>query len=200
MLTSGSDLWRESHTTVWESALAQYADVIDRQGVASLASHEAWYREELPVALHARDPSFVAHAELVRITEWKMARGVWRARNLMLVRGNSAGDVKSYTLDALALVPHPGKPIAVVAKLFGVGPATASAVLSAYAPGEYPFLDELVAAQVPELGAPAFTLGYYTRYAQALRERALQLGGAWTCTAVERALWAHVGGKAGSGH
>jgi hypothetical protein len=43
----------------------------------------------------------------------------------------------------------------------------------------------------------AWTLGYYARYAQALREGAEQLGGDWTPTALERALWTLAGGKAG---
>ncbi|MGZ8492242.1 MAG: hypothetical protein ACXWZS_08575, partial [Gemmatirosa sp.] len=69
------------------------------------------------------------------------------------------------------------------------------AVAAAHAPALYPFFDELVAAQVPTLGAVAWTLGYYARYAAALRERAAALGDEWTPVMVERALWAHVGGK-----
>jgi hypothetical protein len=94
-------------------------------------------------------------------------------------------------------VPHRTAPITALTALAGVGPATASAVLAAAAPAHYPFFDELVAAQVPALGPVKWTLGYYARYADALRERARQLGGGWTPAAVERALWAHVGGKAG---
>jgi hypothetical protein len=137
--------------------------------------------------------------ELVRLTEWKMARGVWRARNLVLVRGNAPETVIETSAGALAKVPHPTAPIAALSTLDGVGPATASAVAAASAPDVYPFFDELVAAQVPGLGTVAWTLGYYARYAAALRERAAQLGDGWTPALVERTLWAHVGGKTGSG-
>ena len=41
-----------------------------------------------------------------------------------------------------------------------------------------------------------WTHGYYAKYAAALRERAAALGGRWTAADVERALWAHAGGKA----
>src|SRR5690606_37063116 len=99
--------------------------------------------------------------------------------------------------EALAAVPHATAPISALVKLAGVGPATASAVVAAHAPDVYPFFDELVAAQVPDLGVVTWTLGYYARYADALRERARQLGGGWTPVTVERALWAHAGGKAG---
>jgi hypothetical protein len=78
-----------------------------------------------------------------------------------------------------------------------VGPATASGVVSAAAPELYPFFDELVAAQIPGLGKIAWTHGYYARYATALRQRAESLGTDWTPGMLERALWAHVGGKAG---
>jgi len=56
-----------------------------------------------------------------------------------------------------------------------------------------------VAAQVPKLAGSAvkWTMPYYATYADALRERASALGDPWTPTAVERALWASVGGKAG---
>ncbi len=191
-------LWEDLRGASWQAALDGYDNVIAAQGVTSLAAHDAWYRTELPALLRSRVPAFASHEELVRITEWKMARGVWRARNLVLVRGNDADEVARATGEAFAQVPHESAPIATIAKLAGVGPATASAVMSAFEPSIYPFLDELVAAQVPELGKPAFTPSYYRKYAAALRERAMQLGVEWTPSAVERALWSHAGGKAGA--
>ncbi len=178
-------------------ALDAYPDVVDRQGVAKLPELDRWYREELPGLVAARSPAHVTLPELVRATEWKMARGVWRAPNLVLVRGNDPDVVVETSAEALATVPHPRTPIAHLAELKGVGPATASAVVAAAAPELYPFFDEIVAAQLPELGKVAWTLGYYVRYAEALRERAGQLGDGWTPAALERALWAHAGGKAG---
>jgi hypothetical protein len=172
--------------------------VVAAQGVESLPGHDRWYHNELPAALAARTPPRVTLDELARLTQWKMARGEWRARNLVLVRGNAPEHVMQVSGEALALVPHPTKPIARIATLAGVGPATASAVLAAAATAHYPFFDELVAEQVPGLGPVRWTLGYYARYAEALRERAAALGHGWTPAMAERALWAHVGGKAGT--
>ena len=191
------ELWPSSSPKAWRSALESYEAVVAQQGVARLADLDRWYREELPDALAAREPAHVTLPELVKLTEWKMARGVWRAPNLVLVRGNDPEAVAETSAAALAKVPHPTAPIAALAKLAGVGPATASAVTAAAAPGVYPFFDELVAEQVPALGKVAWTLGYYGRYAQALRERASELAKDWTPVMIERALWAHVGGKAG---
>jgi hypothetical protein len=193
-----SSLWQATDETMWRVAHNRYGDVIAAQGVPSLPPHDAWYQHELPMAMAERTAPHATHAELVRLTEWKMARGEWRARNLVLVRGNAEEEVVRVTREAIALAPHPTRPIALIATLAGVGPATASAVLAASAPSHYPFFDELVAAQVPTLGPVRWTLGYYARYAEALRDRAHTLGDGWTPSMVERALWAHVGGKAGA--
>jgi hypothetical protein len=191
-------LWSSESPRTWRDALDSYEQVIAAQGVARLPELDRWYREELSTALAARTPMHVTHAELVRLTEWKMARGVWRAPNLVLVRSNAADAVVEASTLALSRVPHPTAPIAALAKLKGVGPATASAVMAAAAPGTYPFFDELVAGEVPALGTVAWMLGYYARYASALRERATALGEEWTPVMVERAVWAALGGKAGS--
>ena len=194
-----SSLWTSSSVQQWREALGRYEDVIDAQGVARLPDLDRWYRTELPDLVRARREAHATLPELVRLTEWKMARGVWRAPNLVLVRGNAPDVVVSTSAAALAAMPHATAPISMLAKLDGVGPATASALAAAVAPDSYPFFDELVAAQVPPLGKVAWTLGYYARYAEAIRARAATLGTAWNPVMVERALWAHVGGKKGTG-
>ena len=192
------ELWTSESVDEWQNALARYDDVVASQGVERLGELDRWYRDELPGAIRSREAPHVVLDELVRLTEWKMARGIWRAKNLVLVRGNAPDVVVETSTAALAAVPHPTSPISALAKLDGVGPATASAVTAAYAPDTYPFFDELVAEQVPALGKVAWTLGYYARYADALRERAARLGDDWTPAMVERALWSRVGGKTGA--
>jgi hypothetical protein len=191
-------LWPSDSQKLWQAALDSYGAVIEAQGVARLAELDRWYREELPAAIASRKAAHVTHDELVRVTEWKMARGIFRPRNLVLVRGNPPATVEKTSTAALAAIPDPRRPVALLAELAGVGPATASAIAAAAAPGVYPFFDELVGAQVPGLGTVAFTPAYYAKYAAALRSRADQLGAPWTPATVEQALWAHVGGKAGT--
>lgn len=191
-------LWTSSSVQQWREALGRYDDVIGAQGVARLPDLDRWYRTELPDLVRARREAHATLPELVRLTEWKMARGVWRAPNLVLVRANAPDVVASTSAAALAAMPHATAPISTLAKLDGVGPATASALAAAVAPDSYPFFDELVAAQVPALGKVAWTLGYYARYAEAIRARAMALGTAWSPVMVERALWAHIGGKRGT--
>jgi hypothetical protein len=192
-----ANLWKDDAPEAWRAALERYDEVVERQGVARLAELDRWYRGELPRLIAARRRPHVTLAELVKLVEWKMARGVWRVRNLSLVRGNDPAEVEKTSAAALAKAPHPTDPISTLAKLAGVGPATASGVASAAAPEVYPFFDELVAAQVPGMGEVKFTAREYARYAEALRERAARLGAGWTPVMVERALWSAVGGKAG---
>jgi hypothetical protein len=192
------DLWSNSDPQVWRAAQERYPAVIAAQGVARLPALDRWYQDELPATIAPRHPPYVTVDELIRTTEWKMARGVWRQRNLLLVRSNPPAAVEEASGAAFAAAPDPLKPIRLLAELHGVGPATASAIAAAFAPAVYPFFDELVANQIPGLGAVDFTLRYYARYAEALRQRAAQLGGDWTPARAERALWTNAGGKAGN--
>jgi hypothetical protein len=191
------NLWSTSDVSIWSASLGRYGAVIAAQGVARLPERDVWYRDQLPVVLATRQPMFATLDEMVQVTEWKMARGVWRQRNLILVRSNAVATVESTSRDAFARMPDPARPIAALSALSGVGPATASALLSAANPTVYPFFDDLVADQVPDLGKVDYTPRYYARYADALRERAIALGAPWTPTLVERALWSNAGGKAG---
>ncbi|MDP9374256.1 MAG: hypothetical protein M3Q65_17735 [Chloroflexota bacterium] len=199
------DLWASGDCAEWSGALAAYPGAVAALPVAGLGELDAWYREVLPGILAARDPAHLTLDELERITRWKMGRGVWRARNLALVRGNDPDEVRRLSAEALALMPDPRRPVALLARLAGVGPATASAVLAAARPDVYPFFDEVVAEQIPGLGPTAFTLPYYLRYADRLRERAAALGApcpgeGWTAHLASQALWANAeGGTRGGG-
>src|SRR5439155_6608270 len=180
----------------WQAALARYPAVVDAQGAEGLAELDAWYREALPGLLAARRPPGLEPSELVDVVRWKMKRGEWRARNLALLKSNPDDAIRLVAERAFAAVPDPRRPVATLAELAGVGPATASAALAAYRPDLYPFPDDLVGAALPGLGRPQFSLPYYLRYAARLRERAASLGAGWTAQAVGLALWADSGGKA----
>lgn len=188
-------LWRSDDVSAWHAALDGYDAAIAALPNAKLAGHDAWYRDALPQLVSERTPMHVTHDEMVRITEWKMARGVWRAPNLVLVRNNPAGAVEAATSDAAALLDVPAKALAAVCELGGVGPATASAVLAVMAPERFPFFDEIVTGQVAPhvegMGKIAWTAPYYRKYAAALVARADALAAGWHATMVERALWAH---------
>src|SRR5512133_1525287 len=99
-------LWSSSALGDWRRALDRYDAVVAAQGVARLPELDRWYRDELPRAIAARRPAaHVTLDELARLTEWKMARGVWRGRNLALVRGNAPQAVVDASTAAIAAMP-----------------------------------------------------------------------------------------------
>jgi hypothetical protein len=193
-------LWNQSSCVAWREALDEYPTVIERSGGARLVELDTWYHGESPDLVIRRSPRWITLDELIRVVEWKMHRGVYRARNLVLVRSNSAEEVETASCEAFEAAPHPTRPIARLAKLKGVGPATASAVLAAVRPDAYPFFDDVVAEAIPEFGRVDFTLKSYARYAERLMERTSLLAVAcpeehWTPHAVGKALWSVAGGK-----
>jgi hypothetical protein len=197
----GVSLWQQDDCRAWHEALGSYPRVIAAQGSDRLVTLDDWYRNELPALLASRQEPYIALDELEEIAAWKMTRGTWRERNRQLIKGNPPEAVIEASRKAFSEVPDLRKPTNTLSALAGVGPATASAALAAYAPQIYPFFDDLVAAQIPDLGPVAFTVKYYVSYAQALSERAEQLRHTcdergWTPHDVAQALWAASGGKA----
>jgi hypothetical protein len=194
-------LWTIRACDKWHNALGRYPAVVLAQEVNGLSEIDEWFRDGLPALVRARRPAYITRDELERVTVWKMKRGVWRERNRLLVIGNDPQLVKQTSINAFAEVPDPRRPVDMFSNLEGVGPATSSGVLAAFAPKFYPFFDELVARQIPRLGEVAFTAPYYQRYSAALRERADELNEVckhreWTANDVSQALWSNSGGKA----
>lgn len=188
-------IWKAEACGPWHGAFDGYAAAVTAYGTARLVELDDWLRTELPGRLAGRPAQFVTLEELSWITEWKMLRGVWRAHNLQLVRGNPSAEVERLSAQALSAVPDPRRPVALLCQLAGVGPATASAVLATGAPDVYPFFDEAVADQMPDLGPVAFSAAYYQQYAEALRARAASLSACCTHTSwkvhdLDLALWA----------
>jgi len=194
-------LWQKTTCANWHATFEAYPVIVRAQQVNGLAELDAWYRTKLTELIAARSPAYITRNELERVTRWKMKRGVWRERNRLLVLSNETALVKQTSIEAFAAIPDPRKPVDILSRLAGVGPATSSAVLACVSPSLYPFFDELVAEQIPHLGKVAFTATYYQHYAAKLRERAERLNDVcqhrvWTAHALSQALWTASGGKA----
>ncbi|KAA0192953.1 hypothetical protein HAZT_HAZT009930 [Hyalella azteca] len=107
-----------------------------------------WFQSELPAALKSRrDSPHLLHSELVKLMEWKLSRGKFRPRLVDLAASNTNELVKQVTTEGLKLAKEnePSRALAVLCKLRGVGPATASSILVAAAPDKYVFFADEVA-------------------------------------------------------
>eukprot|EP00005_Dracoamoeba_jomungandri_P010626 CAMPEP_0174267828 /NCGR_PEP_ID=MMETSP0439-20130205/35066_1 /TAXON_ID=0 /ORGANISM="Stereomyxa ramosa, Strain Chinc5" /LENGTH=125 /DNA_ID=CAMNT_0015355567 /DNA_START=147 /DNA_END=521 /DNA_ORIENTATION=- len=100
-----------------------------------------WFYVELPASLKKK--MFISSEELVKVVEWKMTRGQWRARNKKLAESNTEKEVKKLSKGVFKMfTENEGEDeeffrkckeaIKQLSKLKGIGPATASAVLSAF--------------------------------------------------------------------
>jgi hypothetical protein len=72
------DFWSDDRAR-WKAELEAYDRRLESLGKADLASLDSFYRKELPLLLHQRDPDpFLSKPELVRLMKWKLSRGKWR--------------------------------------------------------------------------------------------------------------------------
>ncbi|KAM0949937.1 hypothetical protein DsansV1_C05g0058121 [Dioscorea sansibarensis] len=112
--------------------------------------------------------------------QWKLSRGKWRPRLLDFVSSLDESQVEIASRQAFQCLPDLSKAICELTVLKGVGPATASAVLAAYAPEVAPFMsDEAVSASMGSL--KDYSLKQYLELSEN--------GDVFTPSDVERALW-----------
>ncbi|XP_039020827.1 uncharacterized protein LOC120152738 isoform X2 [Hibiscus syriacus] len=129
--------------SVWKETLSTYKSRMESLNKPNLISLDEFYSHELPFLLHQRNPNpFITTSELSRLMQWKLTRGKWRPRLLDFVSSLDDSSVKSASQKAFHSLPDTSKAISELTVLKGVGPATASAVLAAYAPETAPFMSD----------------------------------------------------------
>ncbi|KQK13411.1 uncharacterized protein LOC100823325 [Brachypodium distachyon] len=181
-----------SDAAAWRAALDAYDSRLASLDKPDLLEADSFYRHDLPLLLHRRDPDpFLAKPELVQLLQWKLSRGKWRPRLMDFVKSLDDSVVESASRKAFAALPDLSKAITELTVLKGVGPATASAVLAAYAPDVAPFMSD--EAMVAALGnTKEYTLKQYLALAEKLQTKAEELSvgeESFTPSDVERALW-----------
>lgn len=160
-----------SDVGVWKEALSSYESRIESLNKPELVSLDQFYRIKLPCLLHDRDPNpYLTTSELSQLMKWKLSRGKWRyflslflsrflnllfffllmviflprPRLLDFVSSLDDSLVQSASEKAFKSLPDISKAVKELTVLKGVGPATASAVLAAYAPDVAPFMSDEV--------------------------------------------------------
>lgn len=127
--------------------LSQYPDCVPSSLSSTL--NELRYNT-IPQTLAQRKSDaepFLEKSEIVSLVDWKLKHGKYRPNLAKLVASNTVADVRETTKEAFNVYDdgaHYDKAVSRIAKLKGVGPATASLLLSCYDPARVPFFsDEL---------------------------------------------------------
>ncbi|GAV57992.1 hypothetical protein CFOL_v3_01528 [Cephalotus follicularis] len=177
----------------WKTALNSYISRIQTlNNKKDLISLDEFYRQNLPSLIHQRNPNpYITNAELSQLMRWKLTRGKWRPRLQAFVSSLEESLVKSASQKAFQSLPDISKAVCELTVLKGVGPATASAILAAYAPEVAPFMsDEAMEATLGK--SNDYSLKQYLFFADKLQTKAKELsskGDSFTPSDVERALW-----------
>ena len=127
--------------------LSQYSDHVP----SSLAALDDLRYNTIPQTLAQRKSDgepFLEKSELVSLVDWKLKHGKYRPNLAKLASSNSLAAVREATEEAFQTYEEDStayaKALSRIAKLKGVGPATASLILSCYDPFGVPFFsDEL---------------------------------------------------------
>lgn len=131
----------------FNNILARYQDAVP----AKLHDLDKLRFESIPEKVAQRKKEFDAFLEkeeVESLVEWKLKHGTFRPKLLSLVSSNSASDLRGTTGYAFGYCQeNPSNPVEaakILVKLKGIGPATASLLLSVYKPDAVAFFsDEL---------------------------------------------------------
>nr|GMD94668.1 Ena/VASP-like protein [Ipomoea batatas] len=181
-----------SDSGLWKEALSSYDARIEALNKPNLLSLDAFYRNELPLLLRQRNPTpYLTTSDLTKLMQWKLTRGKWRPRLLDFVSSLDDAVVKPASQAAFQSLPDVSKAVSELTVLKGVGPATASAILAAYAPDVAPFMSD-EAMQAALGNSKDYTLKQYLVFVDKLQAKAEELtamGVSFTLSDIERALW-----------
>jgi len=159
---------------------------------------DKWYQNELPKKIKSRGKEgHMTHEELVQLIKWKLARGKFRPRLKDLIQMNTPRVVMQETKKAFRAIDKRKDlegAVNALSNLKGVGPAMASAVLSAMAPELAPFMADELLLSMPEVEGIDYTMKEYMKLVDQTKqcvERLNAQGGEWTPHKVEMAVWTY---------
>mmetsp|Transcript_5976 Transcript_5976/g.16882 ORF Transcript_5976/g.16882 Transcript_5976/m.16882 type:complete len:249 (-) Transcript_5976:229-975(-) len=202
------ELWTSDDGAVWISWFDRVEDVVNVVWEAKkkqktkrdlMADHRFLFGDGgLDKSIAGRKQPHVTLPELRRIMRWKLARGKFRPSLMGLIEKNE--DVEAVTRTAFAKISR--RPVSrssvmvamgALCKLKGVGPATASLILSLFN-GDVPFMaDEAMKAAFGPLRAIRYTTHEFEDFYDLIRGKLDQISeGERKLTAADlsHALWA----------
>lgn len=199
MAAGASGFFASSDCAQWKRYLVNYQNVLGmfctKKKKKNLLHLDNWYQTELSGELKKRgDDSCLRKLELTKLMEWKLTRGKFRPRLTEMVKTNPDQMVEDVSSSSFQKIDQPEEAIKEMCKLKAVGPATASAILTAYCPEKYAFMaDEAVSSVLS--GKIDYTMKYYLTFLDKITKKAKELSkkdtNTWTPHDVELALWTH---------
>jgi hypothetical protein len=146
---------------------------------ADLSPLDAWIHTDFPAAVSARTPPHVVASELSRVMQWKLLKGKFRPglqRYVDELSDKAVAEASGAALKKLASGDLKGALTSLSVPLKGVGPATASAVLSALAPHTSAFMSDEALLSV--CGSRDYTVQEAIALADACAAKAKELNAA----------------------
>ena len=190
-------LWKATNTKKWEQSLQKYSQCIqlvnenqsnaqNRISKVTFIEDDKWREEQLPMIMKKK--KYLTLEDIQRLVRWKLRRGMYRPTLLGLIKRNQNDFVVKTTKSAFSDSVDTDSSLSNICLLQGVGPATASALISSYHPDKIAFMSD--EAMDAALGLPrTYTLSQYKKFQKVMQEKAEELGDDWTPSTVEKALW-----------
>ena len=174
--------------SVWEQIEARYDDMILKTGGDKLVELEK-FCTKLSKKIVSSDEPVITKEELLKIVDWKFTKG--KPRYALLNRLKSNQNVEECSRKAFieSMKGNVQEAINGLCALNGVGPATASAVLTLHRGDLFAFMDDEVIEAVYD-GKRGYTFKIFDAVNSKCNAIAKQLGENWTTRRVGRALWA----------
>jgi len=189
----------EIDVLVWKKLFSNYQKVFglfcdNYPKKKDLKQLDGWYQNEFGNLIRERNPHHLVKVDLIKLMKWKLTRGKFRPRLTQMIEENKEEDIVKYSKEAFSFIDDdPKKSIQALCKLKAVGPATASAILTAYKPEKYAFMADEAVNEVLK-GKIDYTLKYYMKYLDEVKLKAQFLTQedtmtVWTPHQIEICLW-----------
>jgi hypothetical protein len=187
-----------SSVPVWDAIDRQYDRMIKMKGGDKLSQLDE-ARSALGKRLRSEKNPYLCLDDLFQIVEWKFGKGKPRHALWKHLKSIQENDLKTLSMESFERAQKGDVRGAVeeLSKLSGVGPATASAILSIYNPDYFTFMDDEVIEALYDDGKRGYTIKIYLEVNSKCQKIARDLNQvdktesttSWTCHRVGRALW-----------
>ena len=177
-----------ANVETWSTTEDKYGEMLETKGGSELVDLDRYCENLVP---NMQRDKCITKDELLKIVQWKFLKGKPRHALMNHLRANSTESVQEHSKAGMDLADQgdPDGAIFEISKLRGVGPATASAVLSLYRPDVFAFMDDEVIECLYN-GKRGYTAAIYRNINEQCRDLAVKLGCYWNPRRVGRALWA----------